>query len=110
MVAAGLCTSKRKDDVAIVMLPADTANDQGKSFGLEAAPEALERNIDVIRAAHETQLQEMLEEMGLEHRQRHAGAAATGHCGRTARAAGTLALCVSGNVVRPARSREPSPA
>jgi len=55
-VAAGLYTSKRKDDVALGMLPTGTANDQGKSFGLEAGPEALERNIDVIRAAHETRL------------------------------------------------------
>ena len=55
-VAAGLYTSKRTDDVAMGMLPAGTANDQGRSFGLEAAPEALERNIDVIRAAHETRL------------------------------------------------------
>ena len=38
-------------------LPTGTANDEGKSFGLDGgAPEALERNIDVIRAAHETRL------------------------------------------------------
>jgi diacylglycerol kinase family enzyme len=55
-VAAGLYTSKRRDDVAMGMLPTGTANDQGKSFGLEALPESLERNIDVIRAAHETRL------------------------------------------------------
>jgi diacylglycerol kinase family enzyme len=33
-----------------------TANDQGKSFGLDAAPEAIERNVGVIRAGHETRL------------------------------------------------------
>lgn len=55
-VAAGLYTSKRRDDVAMGMLPTGTANDQGKSFGLEATPEALERNVQVIRAAHETRL------------------------------------------------------
>lgn len=55
-VAAGLYTSKRRDDVAMGMLPTGTANDQGKSFGLEALPESLERNIEVIRAANETRL------------------------------------------------------
>ncbi len=55
-VAAGLYTSKRRDDVAMGMLPTGTANDQGKSFGLEALPESLEKNIGVIRAAHETRL------------------------------------------------------
>jgi diacylglycerol kinase family enzyme len=55
-VAAGLYTSKRRDEIAMGMLPTGTANDQGKSFGLEALPESLEHNIDVIRAAHETHL------------------------------------------------------
>jgi diacylglycerol kinase family enzyme len=55
-VAAGLYTSQRRDEVAMGMLPTGTANDQGKSFGLEALPEALERNLEVIRAAHETRL------------------------------------------------------
>ena len=55
-VAAGLYGSKKRADVALGMLPTGTANDQGKSFGLEAVPEALERNVAVIRAAHETRL------------------------------------------------------
>ena len=55
-VAAGLYTSKRRDDVAMGMLPTGTANDQGKSFGLEALAESLEPNIEVIRAANETRL------------------------------------------------------
>jgi diacylglycerol kinase family enzyme len=55
-VAAGLFTSKRRDEVAMGMLPTGTANDQGKSFGLEATPEALARNVDVIRQGHETRL------------------------------------------------------
>jgi diacylglycerol kinase family enzyme len=55
-VAAGLFTSQRKEDVALGMLPTGTANDQGKSFGLEATPEALERNVAVIQTAHETRL------------------------------------------------------
>jgi diacylglycerol kinase family enzyme len=55
-VGAGLYTSTKRASVALAMLPTGTANDQGKSFGLEALPEALERNVDVIRAAHETKL------------------------------------------------------
>ena len=55
-VGAGLYTSTRRDEVAMGMLPAGTANDQGKSFGLAADPESLARNVDVIRAAHETRL------------------------------------------------------
>lgn len=38
------------------MLPTGTANDQGKSFGLSAAPDALERNIGVVLAGRETLL------------------------------------------------------
>ena len=55
-VAAGLYTSQRREDVALGMLPTGTANDQGRSFGLEADERALSRNVDVIRAAHETRL------------------------------------------------------
>ena len=55
-VAAGLYTSQRREDVALGMLPTGTANDQGKSFGLQADEGALERNVEVIRAAHETRL------------------------------------------------------
>lgn len=55
-VAAGLYTSRRQGEVAMGMLPTGTANDQGKSFGLAAATEALERNVAVIRAGHETRL------------------------------------------------------
>jgi diacylglycerol kinase family enzyme len=55
-VAAGLFTSGARERVALGMLPTGTANDQGKSFGLDALPSALERNIEVIRAGHETKL------------------------------------------------------
>jgi len=55
-VAAGLYTSKRRDEVTLGMLPTGTANDQGKSFGLHADDSALARNVDVIHAAHETRL------------------------------------------------------
>jgi diacylglycerol kinase family enzyme len=55
-VAAGLYTSRRREEVALGMLPTGTANDQGKSFGLDADQNALERNVEVIRAGHETRL------------------------------------------------------
>ena len=55
-VAAGLYTSARRSDVALGMLPTGTANDQGKSFGLEASPGALARNVEVICEGRETRL------------------------------------------------------
>jgi diacylglycerol kinase family enzyme len=55
-VAAGLYTSTRQKDVALGMLPAGTANDQGRSFGLSGDKSALERNVSVLRAGFETQL------------------------------------------------------
>lgn len=55
-VAEGLLDSSRRAQVALGMLPTGTANDQGKSFGLEATPEALEANVQVIAAGHEAQL------------------------------------------------------
>ena len=55
-VAAGLYTSQRRSEVALAMLPTGTANDQGKSFGLLADGASLPRNVEVIRAAHETRL------------------------------------------------------
>lgn len=55
-VASGLYASRRREAIALGMLPTGTANDQGKSFGLEATPEALARNVDVIRAGKETRL------------------------------------------------------
>lgn len=55
-VGAGLYQSAARERVALGMLPTGTANDQGKSFGLEATADALERNVDVIRAGFETKL------------------------------------------------------
>ena len=55
-VAAGLYTSERREEVALGMLPTGTANDQGKSFGLQSDEGALAHNVDVIRAGHETRL------------------------------------------------------
>jgi diacylglycerol kinase family enzyme len=47
-VAKGILASERGPDVAMGMLPTGTANDQGKSFGLDAGPSSLERNVEVI--------------------------------------------------------------
>lgn len=55
-VAAGLYRSDARDRVALAMLPTGTANDQGKSFGLDASPLALAHNVEVIAAAYETRL------------------------------------------------------
>jgi diacylglycerol kinase family enzyme len=53
-IASGILAAKRKDDVAMGMLPTGTANDQGRSFGLEAG--ALDANLEVIAKANETRL------------------------------------------------------
>jgi diacylglycerol kinase family enzyme len=55
-VAAGLLASQRRDEVALGMLPTGTANDQGRSFGLEAGEGSLESNLAVIAKQHETRL------------------------------------------------------
>ncbi len=49
-VAKGILASERADEVTMGMLPTGTANDQGKSFGLEAGGSHLARNVDVIVA------------------------------------------------------------
>jgi len=55
-VAAGLYTSRAREAVTLGLLPTGTANDQGKSFGLEASAAALGRNVQVIVAGNETRL------------------------------------------------------
>jgi diacylglycerol kinase family enzyme len=55
-VAAGLLDSGLAERVAMGMLPTGTANDQGRSFGLDAGEAALERNLQVVVAGHETRL------------------------------------------------------
>jgi diacylglycerol kinase family enzyme len=55
-VASGLLESGRADHVVLGMLPTGTANDQGRSFGLEAGEGALAGNLGVILAGHETRL------------------------------------------------------
>ncbi len=49
-VAKGILLSQAAAECTMGMLPTGTANDQGRSFGLEAGPGALERNVDVIAA------------------------------------------------------------
>jgi diacylglycerol kinase family enzyme len=55
-VAAGLLDSGLAESVTMGMLPTGTANDQGRSFGLDAGEPALERNLQVVVAGHETRL------------------------------------------------------
>lgn len=55
-VAAGLLASSRADGVALGMLPTGTANDQGRSFGLDAGEAQLEHNVGVVVAGNETRL------------------------------------------------------
>ena len=55
-VAAGILASARRDEVRMGMLPTGTANDQGRSFGLEAGEAALDKNLAVVLAGKETRL------------------------------------------------------
>ncbi len=67
-VAAGILLAAAGERVQMGMLPTGTANDQGKSFGLAATDAALERNVGVVVAGHETRLDagriELLDEGG----------------------------------------------
>jgi diacylglycerol kinase family enzyme len=47
-VAKGIFASQHPGACAMGMLPTGTANDQGKSFGLDSGPGSLERNVAVI--------------------------------------------------------------
>lgn len=55
-VGAGLLESAAREQVALGMLPTGTANDQGKSFGIEVGDAALERNLDVLAGSGRTRL------------------------------------------------------
>ncbi len=55
-VAKGILASRRADAVRLGMLPTGTANDQGKSYDLEADEGALPRNVAVIAAGKEARL------------------------------------------------------
>lgn len=55
-VGAALLASGARGRVPMGMLPTGTANDQGKSFGVEAKEWALERNVGIVLAGKETRL------------------------------------------------------
>ncbi len=49
-VAKGILASRHATECLMGMLPTGTANDQGKSFGLDSGPGSLEHNVSVIAA------------------------------------------------------------
>lgn len=53
-VSRGLFASGLAKKVPLGILPTGTANDIGRSFGLDSAEPALDRNVEVVRAGHET--------------------------------------------------------
>lgn len=55
-VGAALMESARREAVRMAILPTGTANDQGRSFGIESGDEHLEANVGVIVAGKETRL------------------------------------------------------
>jgi diacylglycerol kinase family enzyme len=55
-VAKGILASKRAGEVRLAMLPTGTANDQGKSYGLDSSEESLARNVQVIAEDREARL------------------------------------------------------
>ena len=56
-VAKGLLSAGYIDDhCPMGMLPSGTANDQGKSFGISSADEALEENLDIVEEGYQIKL------------------------------------------------------
>lgn len=57
-VGAALMESapERREQIAMAMLPTGTANDQGRSFGIDAGDEHLEENVAIVLGGHETRL------------------------------------------------------
>lgn len=55
-VASALMESRRRETVALAMLPTGTANDQGRSFGLKSDEDELAHNVAVVCRGHETRL------------------------------------------------------
>ena len=53
-VAKGVLAAGRR--IPMAFIPSGTANDQGRSFGVSASPDAIERNLDIILANHQTPL------------------------------------------------------
>lgn len=68
-VTQGLLESERQESMTLAMLPAGTANNHGRSFGLETSDRALEKNVAIIVAGHETRLDvgrlEMMTDAGI---------------------------------------------
>lgn len=54
--ATGIIQSGMASEIRLGMLPSGTANDQGKSFGISAAPKALEENVITIATGNTTML------------------------------------------------------
>lgn len=55
-VAEGLLESGQQEAVPLAMLPAGTANNHARSFGLSLSDRAIEQNIDIIARGRETRL------------------------------------------------------
>jgi diacylglycerol kinase family enzyme len=55
-IAKGVLGSRHAPEVVMGMLPTGTANDQGKSFGLDSGLGALERNVSVIAQGRTTRI------------------------------------------------------
>jgi len=55
-VGEGLLESARRHEVTLGMLPAGTANNHGRSFGLDSTEDAIDRNVGIIAAGRETRL------------------------------------------------------
>lgn len=53
-VAKGVVAAGRR--VPMAFIPSGTANDQGRSFGISASPDAIEDNLDIILGGHQVKL------------------------------------------------------
>ncbi len=55
-VAKGVIQAGKASEVCLGLLPAGTANDQGKSFGISSRPRDLEQNVRTLAAGYTTRL------------------------------------------------------
>lgn len=53
-VAKGVLAAGRR--VPMAFIPSGTANDQGRSFGISASPDAIEENLDIVLEGHQIRL------------------------------------------------------
>jgi diacylglycerol kinase family enzyme len=53
-VAKAICLSRNPSAIMLGRLPAGTANDQGKSFGISSGEKALEENVRILENRHTT--------------------------------------------------------